>query len=500
MTSLRFKATACSMSALLVASTAQADITAEQVWNNWKENLDVYGEQGVSIGSETMDGNTLTVSDIVLSMEEGNAKVESIIGTIVFTEQGDGTVQVIMSETNPITIDGGPGNLARILLTQTGVEMIVSGTPDEMILDVTADKISIALDEITDGGEPVPAEALFAMSGLSGSYTYATGTDLSEIAYDIVASSIDILVDINDPSEDLMVSFSGKIMDLGFDGSVATPVDMDMEAPETMFIDGFAVDAGYYFGESAYIFAFQEGSDSANGTATASGGSLEVAVDYDGVGYGNSLTDLAVSFSGSDIPFPIDFTIAEYGLGIGMPLSQSDVPSEFGAEFRLIDFAVNDMIWSMVDPGAILPHDAASAIIEISGMGSLFFDLLDPAQAMQAAGADMPGTLDSLALNNLTLSAAGAEVNGAGSFIFDNTDMTTFPGFPRPEGKLDIAVNGANGLIDKLVQMGLLPQDQVMGARMMMGVFTTPVGDDMLTSTIEVNDQGHVIANGQRLQ
>lgn len=76
----------------------------------------------------------------------------------------------------------------------------------------------------------------------------------------------------------------------------------------------------------------------------------------------------------------------------------------------------------------------------------------------------------------------------------------TFPGFPRPEGKLDIAVNGANGLIDKLVQMGFLQQDQVMGARMMMGVFSTPVGDDMLTSTIEVNDQGHVIANGQRLQ
>jgi hypothetical protein len=48
--------------------------------------------------------------------------------------------------------------------------------------------------------------------------------------------------------------------------------------------------------------------------------------------------------------------------------------------------------------------------------------------------------------------------------------------------------------------MGLLPEDQVMGARMMMGVFATPVGDDMLTSTIEVNAEGHVIANGQRLQ
>jgi hypothetical protein len=35
---------------------------------------------------------------------------------------------------------------------------------------------------------------------------------------------------------------------------------------------------------------------------------------------------------------------------------------------------------------------------------------------------------------------------------------------------------------------------------MMMGMFATPVGDDMLETVLEVNDQGHVLANGQRLQ
>ena len=51
------------------------------------------------------------------------------------------------------------------------------------------------------------------------------------------------------------------------------------------------------------------------------------------------------------------------------------------------------------------------------------------------------------------------------------------------------------------IQMGMLPQEQALGARMMMGVFATPGdGDDTLVSKIEVNDQGHVLANGQRLQ
>ena len=59
---------------------------------------------------------------------------------------------------------------------------------------------------------------------------------------------------------------------------------------------------------------------------------------------------------------------------------------------------------------------------------------------------------------------------------------------------------GANALIEKLIGMGLLSEDDAMGARMMMGMFAVPAGDDTLTSKIEVNDEGHVLANGQRLK
>lgn len=65
---------------------------------------------------------------------------------------------------------------------------------------------------------------------------------------------------------------------------------------------------------------------------------------------------------------------------------------------------------------------------------------------------------------------------------------------------MTVNVKGANALIDKLIAMGLLPEDQAMMGRMMMGMFATPTGDDELTSKIEVNDEGHLIANGQRLQ
>ena len=49
--------------------------------------------------------------------------------------------------------------------------------------------------------------------------------------------------------------------------------------------------------------------------------------------------------------------------------------------------------------------------------------------------------------------------------------------------------------------MGLLPEDQAMGARMMMGLLAVPgEAPDTLNSKIEINEQGHVLANGQRIQ
>jgi hypothetical protein len=112
----------------------------------------------------------------------------------------------------------------------------------------------------------------------------------------------------------------------------------------------------------------------------------------------------------------------------------------------------------------------------------------------------VPGELHALTLNDLTLAIAGAMVQGNGGFTFDNSDMSTIPGFPRPEGQITVNINGANQLFDALVSMGLLPEDQAMMGRMMMGMFARTVGEDQLESVIEINDKGHILANGQRIQ
>ena len=62
-------------------------------------------------------------------------------------------------------------------------------------------------------------------------------------------------------------------------------------------------------------------------------------------------------------------------------------------------------------------------------------------------------------------------------------------------------LTGGNGLLDTLVGLGLLPEEQAMGARMMLGLFARPGdGPDTLVSTIEVKEDGSVLANGQRVR
>jgi hypothetical protein len=132
-------------------------------------------------------------------------------------------------------------------------------------------------------------------------------------------------------------------------------------------------------------------------------------------------------------------------------------------------------------------------------MGTNGMDLLDFAALAQLFGPP-PIQIDEVTIEDLRIAAVGAEATATGAMTFDWTDFQTIPGIARPEGAVTVTLNGANALMDTLVAMGLIPEGDLMMPRMMMGMFATTVGDDMLESVLEVNSEGHVLANGQRLQ
>ncbi len=489
------------LSALLSSTAVYAEVTAQQVWDDWKAQMGVYGEAGVTIGSEVASGGTVTVTDLGINSTMEGGSIKANLASLVLTENGDGSVDVTMSEDYPMTFTNttdGVETVVTVALKQTGMSMTVSGTPEEMTYEIAAATYAVVLDSVMEAGVEMPAEVSLTLNNMAGSYVSTPG-DLRNIDYVIGAESADVSVVVTDSETGTAVNFSGKMNDLATTATMAIPADTTN--PDEIFAAGMAMAGGYTFGASSFLFSAKDAATGdTSGTLTAVSGSTDFSFDKTAMGYDTTTQGLNIELTSAQMPFPVKLSLAEIGLGILFPLAKTDVPADWAGYLNLTDLSVNDEIWAMIDAGNALPHDPATVILDLTGTATMLFDVLDPAQQEQMNAGAVPGELNSVAINDLTVKIAGAEVMGTGAFTFDNTDMTTIPGMPRPEGSLELNINGVNGLLDKLVGMGLIPEDQAMMPRMMMGMFATVVGEDQLTSKIEIDAAGGIFANGQQIQ
>lgn len=498
MTKTYFLGGAVSAIALLSASTAMADVTAQQVWDDWKSSLDIYGE-GLSIGDEVMSGNTLTVSDLRMSMDDGDVSVTANMGDITFTENGDGTVTITTAETYPIEIRPDDDALIKVSINTQGLEMTVSDEADALTYDMHADRYAIVVDEIRNGDKTIDGDIQITVNNVNGTYTSVTDA-LRNISSNFSADSVDLLVDVSPSGMDDSLMFSGQLANLTSNATMATPLEFDQENPEDIFLKGLSVDGTYGFDSAAYIFDVDVEGEQTAGSVSVGAASTSVTMNIDEMSLNYGIADLAVDVNSGSFPLPINVTLDKIGVGFAMPMSATDDAAPFSLMLNVAELAVNEELWMLAPGGSAVPHDPISALIDVSGTGKWFFNLLNPEEAMAMEMAEVPGELNSLALNDLKLSALGALLKGQGSFTFDNSDLESFDGLPRPEGSVSAQLTGANALIDTLVEIGMVPEEQAMGARMMMGMFAATTGEDQLETKLEVNSEGHVVVNGQRMK
>jgi Uncharacterized protein conserved in bacteria (DUF2125) len=283
----------------------------------------------------------------------------------------------------------------------------------------------------------------------------------------------------------------------------ATPGSIDMTITQsgmTMTASGTA---------DAPVLDYAAASSNVKGTFTdASGpGSIDMTLSNVVGGYAFSDTEFqtnfksgagTMAFASPTAPLPINIGFAELATDLKFPVAKGDAPAPFTFLMKMVDFTLPPEVWGMVDPTGQLPQDPATLVIDTTGMVRLLADF----NAEPAAGEiPPPPEVSAVSIEEIRLKMVGAELTGSGDLTLDNTDLTTFNGMPAPTGVLNFTVTGANGLLDKLTAMGVVPEDQIMGVRMMMGVFAKPAedGSDSLTSEVEFKDKG-LFVNGQQLQ
>ena len=497
MTSKALRASAC-LTAVMLAPAAHADVTAQQVWDAWQDSMTEYAASAqITTGAVDASGDTVTVTDFALNNDIDGDTVSMTIPQIVFTGAGDGTVDITLSDTVPVEFTTGADVNVKMSIKQTGTVIKASGTPEALSYDVSADQYVISVDKLTGTDGTIDGDMRVALNAVKGTSTMVSG-DLRESSYDLTAGTVDLLVDITAPDA-TSVMISGKIDGVASAGTSSAPMDLNFTDPAAMFGGAYVAKGSYTSGPSAYIIAV-DGTTTVNGTATNGPGTMSYSVGPEGLSYDITATDVNADLTSIEMPFPFKLSAASYGFAMTTPLAPTDAPVPFKLALDLSGVTVNEEIWAMVDPSSALPHDPATIKLDVTGAAQLDVPLMDAEQAQALAmEPGFPGKIESLSLNNLTVDAVGLNVNGTGEFTFDNTDTTTFPGMPRPDGTVTIDVAGANALIDNLITMGLIPAEQAMMPRMMLGMFAKPVGEDAVQSVIEVKD-GQVMANGQRIR
>jgi hypothetical protein len=485
--------------ALVSVQTAFADVTPEDVWQNVQ---DLYTSTGNSVitASAARDGDTLVVTGLKVITDNEMSKGESFIAEMRFRDLGDGTVEITTSEEMTVTstspgIEGAAPTTVDGTVKLPGMVAIASGTPEETGYAFTVP--SLTMDLNTTGGDQGTGKITIAMSDAAMNYLISGPEDAPML--DGGFSAVTTSMAFEGSSETGPVMGSLSMADLTGTAKGTFAGLEDGEAADAL-AKGFAVDTSFGYGAVNYDFDITDESGPAKLIGGSEGGSMQFAMDAARMMLDSSGKNSSLTFSGAQIPFPeVKLSYAESAFNFLMPLAKSDTPVDFTALAKVVDLAVSEEIWGMFDPTGAIPHDPATLIIDAKGKARVLTDVMDNA-ANEAMDGASPFELHALDLTEIRAKIAGAELTGNGALTFDNTDLETYGGVPTPTGKIDLRLIGGNTLLDKLVGMGMMTDEDAMGARMMMSMFANPgAAADELTSTLEFKDK-HFFANGQQLQ
>ena len=481
------------------AGTALADVSAGDVWANWQEQLSAYGDGQITIGGETYSGKSLTVDGITISAETNGSASTIAIPQIILTENGDGTVTVAFAPNIPITFHpDGPDNenLVEMVLQLVNGTVVVSGSPEAMVYDYSADRMTLSATQIIEDGAEVPADILLNANGLQGQSRQTAG-DVRDLASSFAASSVDVLIGFDDGES--RVDLSGRATNVTATSDARLGAGAIQNITDLRDIDGY-LNASYQSGPGTFVLSVDEDGGATTIVLGTGSTSFDMAIAADSISMESLSSDVAMSLSGDEMPFPISLTARALGQSFAFPVISTDEPMPIGMTLNISDLSLDDQIWGILDPFGAVPHEPLTLQFGIDGTGRLLFDLDDPDGDEKIAAGESPLEIQSANISGLRLAFAGAELTGEGAFTFDNSDTETFPGLPRPEGRARLEAVGLNTMFDRLATVGLLPEEELMGFRLMLGMFADVVGDDHLVSQIEITPLGQILLNGQRLR
>jgi len=483
-----------------MGGTAHAALTADQVWQSWKDAGALVGLE-VTAATENSDGGTLTLNGISVGLAGMSGMT---ISNMVLTEAGDGSVSIVPGTDIGLTLSGDTKGTAR--LVHDGLTLTAREADGGLAYDFAAAKLDVVYDTTSAGmsvdGSTAPdvvSSGTVGFSDLSGTYSDTPGTNRT-FGLDVKAGALDYETRLDDPSLDIKQTTTSSTANVEMSLDFALPATTSLAAmgtPKdfgTALQEGLSVSLATKQGDSTGTMVQESEFMPMTFAVKAGSGEATAVFNKDTFAIQSSGSGLEIDVTSAMMPEPVKITAGPVVFGLTTPVMASETAGDYGLVAKLSQLSVSEGAWAMLDPGGALARDPADLVIDISGKTRL--DLIAMMEADEMGGEPPVPAPETLDINELTLKIAGAALAASGAFTFDNS-----MGIPQPLGEANVTVTGANALIDGLIATGLMAEEDAMGARMMMGAFMSPgANPDELTSKIEARAGGEIYVNGQRVQ
>lgn len=527
------------LAVLALTAPAYADITAEQVWQQFL-NQAQSSDQTVIEGTKTVDGNVTTITGTEFKSEQktekNHTKVNVTFPKVVLTENG-GTVEmslpepvnVVSENARTITIYDPPymaedddhthedgdeehhhddegaesetpaertettHSTTRMTLDMRSAVTTISGTPEAMAYDLNAPLVKIN-GEGTDGRSGMSMTFTADITDTRSASAQEQSADLYSGKLNTTIGQIKSVFSVTSP--DAKDQNQGIQLDLGnlnINGVYdKLPIGFDPQNLGPALHNGLNIDAN---GTADHFKLHMDLPNPDSPTASM------VDSEGNGLSFGLKLSkengisitmgDKGGKASMSGMPDnmpPMEYSNASSNLQFQMPLVKSDTAKPFALIYDVKDVVLGDNIWGLLDPKKVLPREPFNLSLDLGANMMLNEDLTD--EEVSAP----PTVLDAV-LKKFHFSGVGASIDATGTASAFDAQMTP------AKGELKATAVGVNGLLDKAVTMGLVSAEDVQGYRLMMALFAKPVDgkEDTLESHLEMKD-GHAYANGVQLQ
>jgi len=484
---------------LLMGGTAHAALTVDEVWQSWQEAGAEVGLQ-VTAATENRDGGVLTLNGVAIAPA---GMVGLTLSDIVLSEADDGSVTIVPGADIRLALTGATTGSASVL--HDGLTLTAREVDGGIAYDFVATTLDLAYDTTfpaspaldgTVAGDAVSTGSV-TLTDFSGSYFHMPGA-LRTFALDVAAGRLSYDTILDDPGLELQQRTTSDTADVTVSINMLLPQSMTMAAGErdfaTVMNDGLSLSFVTTQGPTSGTMTQESPMLPLVVDIAAGGGESSGVFNGDFVALHSTGSGMEIGITALMMPAPVQITSGPIEVNLTWPVIAVEAPGDYSMVFMLSQLALNEAAWVMFDPAAVLPRDPVDIAINLSGTAR--FDLGALIEMDAAAAAPPIPMIETLNITELTLKAVGAALAATGAFTFDHTT-----GVPMPLGEANVALTGASQLIDRLIAVGLITDEDAMGARMMMGAFMTPgAGPDELTAKIEARAGFEIYVNGERVQ